>query len=44
MVNLQKNAEARTHNKGIKEMAGEVVNQTFVHLTVTRPKKSLQFT
>jgi len=23
---------ARTHNKGLKEMAGEVLNQTFVHL------------
>ncbi|HOZ96405.1 MAG TPA: hypothetical protein PLS07_04865 [Niabella sp.] len=23
---------ARTHNKGLKEMAGEVVNQTFVHI------------
>ena len=24
--------EERTDNKGLKEMAGEVVNQTFVHL------------
>lgn len=24
--------EARTANKGLKEMVGEVVNQTFVHL------------
>ena len=23
---------ARTHNKGLNEMAGAVVNQTFVHL------------
>jgi hypothetical protein len=24
--------EAHAHNTGLKEMAGEVVNQTFVHL------------
>lgn len=24
--------EAHAHNKGLKEMAGEVANQTFVHL------------
>ncbi len=27
-----KSAVARTHNKGLKEMAGEVVIQTFVYL------------
>jgi hypothetical protein len=30
--NLTQTTEARTANKGLKEMAGEVVNQTFVLL------------
>jgi len=29
---LRNRQSGDTHNKGLKEMAGEVVNQTFVHL------------